>query len=74
MWLFEQTGLQSSTIGFTWDTSFLMGKILRFAGEAETFEEFVNAVKYFRQCCYEFLEPYLTKIFEKVKANPEWVA
>lgn len=74
LWLYQLTGIQSSDVGFTWGTDMLLHRVLTYAFEAETEEDFVNSLKYFHQdgCLYELLQDYVHQIYTETKQHEDW--
>lgn len=68
LWLFQETGLKSEDVGFSWGTDMLLSRILSWAEEAETEAEFVQTLKYFHQSdvLYEKCKAVVSDIYRKV--------
>lgn len=76
LWLYQLTGVQSSDVGFTWGTDMLLHRILTWAQEAESEEDFIHALKYFHQSekLYNLLKEHISEIYKEVKNHAEWFA
>ena len=70
LWLFQETGLKSEDVGFSWGTDMLLSRILSWVEEAETEAEFVQTLKYFHQSdvLYEKCKAVVSDIYRKVHA------
>lgn len=65
LWLYRLIKVKSSDVGFTWKTSMLLYKIMTWAEESETEEDFLSAVQYFNNgILMPYCKPYSKEIFE----------
>lgn len=67
LWLFDMIHVKSSDVGFTWKTSMLLYRIMCWAKEAETVDDFVSSLKYYHRgdTLYNFCKNHVQEIFEK---------
>lgn len=72
LWLYQLTKVKSSDMNFSMSTDFLLYRILHMAFEAETESDFQNSLQYFRPQAMIYFKSYVSTIFQKVHAHPEW--
>lgn len=72
LWLFQLIKVKSCDVEFTWNTGMLMHQIGVWAEEAETVEDFVTALKYYRHgnVLYRKCERYVDAIYTYFHENP----
>lgn len=72
LWLFQLIHIKSCDVEFTWKTSMLLHQIGTWAEEAETVEDFIQLLKYYRhgKMLYEKCKDHVNTIFQYFHENP----
>lgn len=72
LWLYNLIRVRACDVDFTWKTSMLMHQIGTWAEEAETLDDFIRALKYYRhgRTLYQKCKKYVSEIFNYFHENP----